>query len=188
MTSNVCSRSWVRRSRRRGCRRGGRQGKGACRSCTSESEGDRRPQAQNRGIPGALSRRIGIGKAAAGIDEILKIGLQVPPACQLGLVADLDVMLGRTDRKIGAGELCGIGVERDGPVADPRDAVSDTENVGIAPGKGALRLSPALAARLTRFISGGAPITRRKAPRARGPLGSGRHTVWSTIMYIPKLP
>src|SRR5215470_16910065 len=83
------------------------------------SERDGAAQAEDRLIADALCRVIRIDDAAAGVEHILKVRLQLPPGGDGELVGDLDEGLGGSDRRGYAGKEYGVAIERSCAAAHP---------------------------------------------------------------------
>src|SRR5436190_2079994 len=118
----------------------------ARRSCHGMERGalerDYRAQAEYRGIANLSPRRVGVGDAAAGAEDVLEIRLQLPPCGRLVLVADLHQLFARAHRK--AGRHRGrIAVERTRPAADPRVGEADAHRV-IAAAERPLKREPGI--------------------------------------------
>src|SRR5487761_1114867 len=96
------------------------------------SERNGRPHADNRLVADGLRRIQWILDAAAGIDHVLKIRLQLPPRRDLVLVGELDEVFRAAHGNRGA-EGRAIAVESAGAAADMSEAIADAEGVVVAP-------------------------------------------------------
>ena len=77
-------------------------------------------------------RGVGVGNAAARIEDVLEIGLQLPPAGDLELVANLQQRFARSHR-IGRRRRDRIGIERARRAADPCLGEADADRVVLSP-------------------------------------------------------
>jgi hypothetical protein len=70
--------------------------------------------------------------AAAGVEHVLEVWLNLPPACDLDLIGDLDEGLAATDRDETSREESGVAAEAGRGRADLGDAKADAGSVVVA--------------------------------------------------------
>src|SRR4029077_1995769 len=91
------------------------------------SKGDRGAQPDHRIIGDPAVRRMRVHDPAAWVEDVLKIGLQLPPAGELETIRQFEQRLARADRVKRAAEARDINVERPCRAADPGVADADPD-------------------------------------------------------------
>src|SRR5262249_29247610 len=81
-----------------------RSNSSSCGDRAASSEGHNAAQSEYSFVADALRRIVRVLDAAAGVEHVLKVRLQLPPTGGLDLVGDLDECLAATHRERTAGE------------------------------------------------------------------------------------